>query len=330
MMNRRSGLLGGTLAFLACGLAAACGSSSRGEVPFADQGGASSSNDGGTLSNNGGSPSSSGGSLSSGVGDASLFGADVAAPSGDDGGTPGTLHAVVRDFRFYDANDSTTVPDFENPPYGIDANGNPSPGYQGPWDDHAIVASTLGADGKPVYANPGGTTLTTHGQADFDKWYRDVPGTNIHVDWPVTLVANADGSYGYDSAKQGALYDPSDPSQGRGFFPIDDGTPYATMFGDQGKLHNYSFTFELHTVFRYKGGEYFNFRGDDDVYVFVNNKLVINLGGVHSAEPAQVNVDSLGLTVGQTYPLDFFSTERHVVGSNILFETTLSLQPPPL
>jgi len=35
------------------------------------------------------------------------------------------------------------------------------------------------------------------------------------------------------------------------------------------------------------------------------------------------------LTVGGTYPLDFFSAERHVTGSNIEFETTLDLQPPP-
>ena len=83
------------------------------------------------------------------------------------------------------------------------------------------------------------------------------------------------------------------------------------------------------TLFTYKGGEYFNFRGDDDVFVFIDHQLVINLGGIHDPELAQVNVDTLGLTLGQTYPLDFFSAERHVVGSNILFETTLNLQPPP-
>jgi fibro-slime domain-containing protein len=36
-----------------------------------------------------------------------------------------------------------------------------------------------------------------------------------------------------------------------------------------------------------------------------------------------VKVDSLGLTIGQAYPLDFFSAGRHVTGSNIEFETTL-------
>jgi fibro-slime domain-containing protein len=236
------------------------------------------------------------------------------------------LTGVVRDFRFYDAGDPMTDPDFENPPVNA----------RGGWDDRAITM-TQAADGTPAYAgDPTMGTLTTYGNGQtgdalvqFNNWYHDVAGINIHVDYPLPIVRNANGTYGYDSEQQGQLYDPTNPDAGRGFFPIDDGTPYATAFGNQGRLHNYSFTFELHTVFTYKGGEYFNFRGDDDVFVFIDKKLVINLGGIHDPETAQVSVDTLGLTPGQTYPLDFFSAERHVVGSNILFETTLNLQPPP-
>src|SRR5207248_8387780 len=40
-------------------------------------------------------------------------------------------------------------------------------------DDRGMVATDLGADKKPVYANPGGTTPTTHGKTKFDAWYRD-------------------------------------------------------------------------------------------------------------------------------------------------------------
>jgi fibro-slime domain-containing protein len=241
-------------------------------------------------------------------GDGSLLGAMPTASS---------VLAVVRDFRLYDPNDPSTDPDFENPPNAPH-----------PWDDHEIVSATLGADGKPVYKHPGATTLTTHGQASFDKWYRDVPGTNIHVDYPLPITHNADGSYGYDSLVSGVAYN-NGVDQGNGFFPIDDGSPYATPFGNQGKPHNYSFTMEIHTVFTYRGGEFFRFRGDDDVFVFVNGALVIDLGGIHSPESAQVSIDTLGLTPGHSYPLDFFSAERHVTGSNILFETTLNLQAPP-
>jgi fibro-slime domain-containing protein len=111
------------------------------------------------------------------------------------------------------------------------------------------------------------------------------------------------------------------------WFPIDDGTPYATSFGNQGQPHNYSFTTELHTVFVYRGGETFSFSGDDDVFVFINNKLVIDLGGVHLREQATVQLDTLGLTQGQQYPLDLFSAERHTTESNMSFTTTIQLQP---
>jgi fibro-slime domain-containing protein len=257
-------------------------------------------------------------------GDSGGFGSGTPASNADGSSAiPTTLAAVIRDFRFYDAGDPTTNPDFENPPASgmTTANG---------WDDTAIVSDTLGTDDKPVYktANTtGATTLTTHGQAQFDQWYRDVAGTNIHVDYPVPITANADGSYGYDSQTDGEPYNVQGLT-GDGFFPIDDGSPYQTLFGNQGEPHNYSFTVEIHTVFTYMGGEYFNFRGDDDVFVFINGKLVINLGGIHGPEPGTVMVDMLGLSVGETYPLDFFSAERHVVGSNIEFETTLNLRPP--
>jgi fibro-slime domain-containing protein len=307
-------------------VAIACGSGSSGGNKFG----------GGPNPDGGGS--GSGGSDGSLLGEVGSFGGDGGSSGGGDGGIsgPGTITATIRDFKFYDATDSTTDPDFENPPYNIDQNGNPSPGYMGPWDDHAIVATQLGSDGTPTYAGDATNgTLTTHGNGQpgnaatqFQSWYHDVAGTNLHVTYPLPIVQNADGSLEYDSENQGVLYDPTDATQGKGFFPIDDGTPYQTAFGNQGKPHNYSFTMQIHTVFEYKGGEYFNFRGDDDVYVFINGQLVINLGGVHGPEPAMVQVDSLNLTKGQQYTLDFFSAERHVTGSNILFQTTLGLSTP--
>jgi fibro-slime domain-containing protein len=230
---------------------------------------------------------------------------------------------VVRDFRVYDELDTTTNPDFENPPK-TDATGTPNTGYTGPWDDKEIVSDSLGTDFKPVYKNPGSPTLTTHGQREFDQWYRNVDDTNIAQQIPLTLTRNAAGFYAYDSLRAGPPLSP-----GGGFFPIDDGTSYATSFGNQGRAHNYSFTVEIHTLFTYQGGEVFNFSGDDDVFVFIDNKIVINLGGIHGREPMNVALDALGLTKGETYPLDFFSAERHVSASNLLITTSLELLPNP-
>lgn len=269
-----------------------------------------------TRSDSGGSPTSSGGPFGPTDPDAG------AAPDANR-----AITVTLRDFRVFDAGDPLTVEDFENPPYGIGQDGNPSPGYIGSWDDLEIVAETLGADRKPVYAKGNaGPTLTTHGAVAFEKWFHDVPGVNIRVEMPLPTTVLPDGSSEYDSNKSGQLYDSTKPDGDRGFFPLDDGTPLATLFGNQGSSHNFCFTGEIHTEFTFRGGEYFSFRGDDDVWVFINKKRVINLGGIHIPREAKVELDTLGLTIGQTYPLDFFFAERHAGGSNVLFQTTLALR----
>jgi fibro-slime domain-containing protein len=184
-------------------------------------------------------------------------------------------------------------------------------------DDRGIVTSTLGVDGTPVYdsvAHSGGTTTTfpetyptslTAAEV-FYQWYHDVPGVNVSKQLTIPLTNIGGGIYEYNN---------------QSFFPID-----GQLFGDQSDGHNFSFTFALHTQFTYEPGQNFGFAGDDDVWVYINDKLVIDLGGVHGTESANVNLDSLGLTTGQTYPLDVFFAERHTTGSDIRIDTSIVLQ----
>ena len=70
----------------------------------------------------------------------------------------------------------------------------------------------------------------------------------------------------------------------------------------------------------------FTFRGDDDVFVYINGQLVIDLGGVHGAIEQVVELNRLNLTDGETYDLKFFFAERHRTQSNFKITTNLQLQ----
>ncbi len=206
---------------------------------------------------------------------------------------PPRLDAEVLDFL-------DSHPDFERSRNRIGGGGR----------ERGIVAFELGPEDLPVYQGDP-TTPTTSGAASFDEWYRYVPGVNELVDGVVIALEPSEFDpdlYTYRSSS---------------FFPIDD-----QGFGNQGRVHNYHFTLKLSTAFRYVGGETFRFSGDDDLWVFINRRLAIDLGGLHAQLSDEVDLDEqadlLGLEIGQVYPLHLFFAERHTIASNFNIETTIA------
>jgi fibro-slime domain-containing protein len=183
-----------------------------------------------------------------------------------------------------------------------------------------LVADTLDADRKVVYASKCelGATLDkalcpynaqTTTKANFDQWYRNTPNVNKAFIGYFFFQPMGNGLFTFLS---------------NNFFPVDGaGWNNTPKFA-----HNFHFTTELHTQFQYNGGETFKFTGDDDVWVFVNNKLAVDLGGLHEARDGEVNLDAraneLGIQKGNIYALDLFHAERHSVLSNFRIDTNLA------
>ena len=220
----------------------------------------------------------------------------------------------------------------------------------------------LDADGKPALAaevtedNIEDLHPTLYAYPDaFSLWYRStnpdaIEGYNgaieiMEIPDVLTLdqVGGTDSEvYSFDSAS---------------FFPLDE-----RGFGDTpDQPHNFQFTTELRYTFQYQGGESLTFRGDDDVFVYVNGRLAVDIGGIHNAQWGRVvlgddgdpaggdstcavtaddSVDELpdcelseeetdsdtdtrfGLTRGGVYEIVLFHAERHPVASN--FRLTLA------
>lgn len=214
------------------------------------------------------------------------------------------LVGVVRDFRGADEPDGH--PDFQS--------------YQGDSETPGLVESSLGADKKPVYASQCEADVTgncpfgqqTTSEERFNEWYRFKDGTNKPYLIYFQFAPNGDIST-FESTR---------------FFPLD-GKGWGNSGEDEDNVsRNFHFTTELHTKFKYVGGETFRFSGDDDLWVFINGRLAIDLGGLHPMVTSEINLDqsagALGIEKGQIYPLELFHAERHTSASNFRVDTNLA------
>lgn len=108
--------------------------------------------------------------------------------------------------------------------------------------------------------------------------------------------------------------------------------PYFDWLNGSGGNHNFGFTVKIQAQFEYVKGQYFDFYGDDDVWVFIDNRLAVDIGGQHGQEAGAVLLDTIGqnngkrLVPGETYDFHIFYVERHTSQSNFRMRTSIDLQ----
>lgn len=165
-------------------------------------------------------------------------------------------------------------------------------------------------------------------------------------------IGNGSAGYVYDSAYattydkvNGYIYNTDvagsiitsipDLSAENTFWPIA-GEGYDALYGNTtsanrvGYTGNGNFTLVGSAQFTYKENDYFYFSGDDDVYLFINGKLAMDLGGAHGVCYKEINLsdldaDTYGLVAGEVATFTFFYMERCSDNSNFSMRTNIDL-----
>lgn len=191
-----------------------------------------------------------------------------------------------------------------------------------------------GATGKTTYNgwslgfNREGDTYTLSSVSDdkkstlldgLEQFNNPVTGTTVYDHiwtnnfWPMDNYPGKDGLTG-DYMDRGK-YVGSDGNQL--YPPSDDGLDHNNMFGMQ-----YEVKFKL--TEDYVGPLEYYFFGDDDMWVFLDGKLVCDIGGVHSSVGMYVNLwDYIEKGDAGEHTLKFYYTERGLSGSTCYMQFTL-------
>jgi fibro-slime domain-containing protein len=231
---------------------------------------------------------------------------------------------IYRDFKFHDPSD------FESGIYGPET---ASPG---------IVETALDDEGKPVYTGITGKGINIESKDSFAAWYTTTDGVNHATPGKLALWKLTNGAYVNRYGADGAQWKPGVDGNPL-FFPVDDDAfssaeltaaqipafydasiPYDTDATGKQRLHNFSFTSEVRYWFKYEAGKTYklDFVGDDDVWVFINRRLAVDLGGLHPPAAGAVTVDTTtaaglgGLEDGHVYEVAVFQAERQTTASS--------------
>lgn len=140
------------------------------------------------------------------------------------------------------------------------------------------------------------------------------------------------------------------------YFAEDGKRSYTEQYGTYyNRNYNYVLASNGEFVYHEEDNLFFEFEGDDDVYLFINGQLVLDLGGGHSVSSSALNVNdyvtwarkvletpdkysdaeiarakALDLENGEIVSFDFYYMERHGYGANMRIVTNMHITDPAL
>lgn len=193
------------------------------------------------------------------------------------------------------------------------------------------------------------TNMTTVTGTDGQTHSVPIYGMAVDAYKSIVLTDNGADTYsfeaGYSGTKKdvqydresGTIYNGTNGGDESGFYPLEDlgyeqpGLLTATSKVNNG-AKNGSFTLRGESQFVYNKDSnlYFTFTGDDDVYMYINGTLALDLGGAHGRNSKTVELNKLdpvkyGLVEGQVATFTFFYMERCSDASTFGIKTNMEL-----
>ena len=164
------------------------------------------------------------------------------------------------------------------------------------------VLDTLDKDKKPVLNDTyPPEEMSLQSSESFAQWFRTIKGVNKEIKTSIQVRKYMTEPPEYEFYKTA-------------FFPIDN-----QGFGNDEGDHNFSFTVEstFYLLYQKNTPITISCKSDDDLWLFVNGKLLIDLGGRHGEEREQITFDAKDYKAqpGDYIEIKLFKADRGVSGS---------------